>query len=98
MRCNSHYRYFTENYLIYVNIISINVYVCVYDLGRQDRCQAAKDALNALVPVTVEVAVPYDLHRYIIGQKGKDVREMMTTFDVNIKSTHFYNFIGSIGR
>lgn len=72
--------------------------MCVYDLGRQDRCQAAKDALNALVPVTVEVAVPYDLHRYIIGQKGKDVREMMTTFDVNIKSTHFYNLIGSIGR
>ncbi|EFX88840.1 hypothetical protein DAPPUDRAFT_234231 [Daphnia pulex] len=53
--------------------------------GRQDRCQAAKDALIALVPVTAEVAVPYDLHRYIIGQKGKDVREMMTTFDVNIK-------------
>ena len=39
----------------------------------------------ALVPVTEEVPVPFDLHRFIIGQKGKDVREMMTTFDVNIK-------------
>lgn len=39
----------------------------------------------ALVPVTAEVSVPFDLHRFIIGQKGKDVREMMTTFDVNIK-------------
>lgn len=28
--------------------------------------------------------VPYDLHRYIIGQKGKDVRSMMEEFDVNI--------------
>lgn len=55
-------------------------------LGRQDRCEAAKNALIALVPITVEVSVPYDLHRYIIGQKGKDVREMMTTYDVNIKS------------
>ncbi|XP_057372624.1 vigilin-like [Daphnia carinata] len=53
--------------------------------GRQDRCEAAKNALIALVPITVEVSVPYDLHRYIIGQKGKDVREMMTTHDVNIK-------------
>jgi hypothetical protein len=48
--------------------------------------------LTALVPVTAEVAVPYDLHRYIIGQKGKDVREMMTTFDVNIKSKYNDNF------
>lgn len=28
--------------------------------------------------------VPYDLHRFIIGQKGKDVRSMMEQFDVNI--------------
>lgn len=55
-------------------------------LGRQDKCEAAKTALEALVPITIEVTVPYDLHRYIIGHKGKDVREMMTTFDVNIKS------------
>lgn len=68
------------------------MFVCVFYLGRQDRCQAAKDALIALVPVTAEVAVPYDLHRYIIGQKGKDVREMMTTFDVNIKSKYNDNF------
>ena len=39
----------------------------------------------ALVPVTAEVNVPVDLHRFIIGMKGKDVREMMTTYDVNIK-------------
>lgn len=58
------------------------------DSGRQDKCEAAKNALMALVPVTIEVAVPFDLHRFIIGQKGKDVREMMTAFDVNIKSNN----------
>jgi len=53
--------------------------------GRNEKCEAAKAALIALVPVTVEVCVPVDLHRFIIGMKGKDVREMMTTYDVNIK-------------
>jgi len=53
--------------------------------GRADKCDGAKAALLALVPVTAEVNVPVDLHRFIIGMKGKDVREMMTTYDVNIK-------------
>lgn len=64
-----------------------------YSSGRHDKCEAAKLALMALVPITIEVPVPYDLHRFIIGQKGKDVREMMTTFDVNIKSkSHTFRF------
>jgi len=53
--------------------------------GRQDRCDAAKAALFALIPVVAEVPVPYDLHKFIIGAKGKEVRELMTTHDVNIK-------------
>lgn len=28
--------------------------------------------------------MPFDLHRSIIGQKGRDVRELMTTYDVHI--------------
>lgn len=28
--------------------------------------------------------VPFDLHRSIIGQKGRDVRELMNTYDVHI--------------
>ena len=28
--------------------------------------------------------MPYDFHRFIIGQKGRDVRKMMQDFDVNI--------------
>lgn len=42
-----------------------------------------------MIPVTVEVSVPFDLHRFIIGQKGKDVREMMNAHDVNIKGFIF---------
>ena len=56
-------------------------------VGRQDKCEAAKEALMALIPISIEVSVPYDLHRFIIGQKGKDVREMMNTYDVNIKGS-----------
>ncbi|XP_066565203.1 high density lipoprotein binding protein a isoform X1 [Amia ocellicauda] len=53
--------------------------------GRKERCEAAVEALKALVPVTVEVEVPFDLHRYIIGQKGSGIRKMMDDYEVNIQ-------------
>ena len=31
-----------------------------------------------------EVNIAYELHRYIIGAKGRDVRRLMDEFDVNI--------------
>ena len=40
--------------------------------------------LQALVPITKEVIVPLDLHRFIIGQRGREVRQMMDDHDVNI--------------
>lgn len=40
-------------------------------------------SLQALVPVTIEVEVPFDLHRYIIGQKGSGIRKMMDEFEVS---------------
>ncbi|XP_037085913.1 vigilin-like [Pollicipes pollicipes] len=52
--------------------------------GPEANCLKAKAALLELVPVTIEVEVPFDYHRFIIGQKGKGVREMMKNFDVNI--------------
>jgi len=52
--------------------------------GKAENCQAAKEALLALVPITEEVPVPFEFHRFIIGQKGRDVRKMMDEFDVNI--------------
>ncbi|XP_038572666.1 high density lipoprotein binding protein a isoform X2 [Micropterus salmoides] len=53
--------------------------------GRKERCDAAVEALKALVPVTTEVEVPFELHRYIIGQKGNGIRKMMDEFEVNIQ-------------
>ncbi|KAG8181791.1 hypothetical protein JTE90_000083 [Oedothorax gibbosus] len=52
--------------------------------GKQEDCDAACQALLDLVPVSESVEVPYDLHRFIIGQKGRDVRSMMEKFDVSI--------------
>merc|ERR1719431_1456805 len=53
--------------------------------GKLANCEAASQALLELVPITAEVAVPYEFHRFIIGQKGMGVREMMNTYDVNIR-------------
>ncbi|XP_042234128.1 vigilin-like [Homarus americanus] len=54
-------------------------------VGKKDRCEGARDALLNLVPVTVEENVAFRHHRFIIGQKGENVRSMMTDFDVNIQ-------------
>lgn len=53
--------------------------------GSAEACEAAKTALLDLVPITVEVTVPYKFHRFIIGQRGQSVRALMNTHDVNIQ-------------
>lgn len=53
--------------------------------GKKENCESAKQALLNLVPVTEEIQVAFDLHRSIIGQRGKDVRELMNKFDVHIE-------------
>ncbi|XP_016312403.1 vigilin-like [Sinocyclocheilus anshuiensis] len=52
--------------------------------GQAEKCELARAALLALVPVTIDVEVSYDLHRYIIGQKGAGIRKMMEDYEVNI--------------
>ncbi|XP_060527573.1 vigilin isoform X2 [Cylas formicarius] len=52
--------------------------------GKESNCLEAKQALLDLVPVTINVDVPYDMHRSIIGTKGRDVKELMDRFDVHI--------------
>jgi len=52
--------------------------------GHRDRCEEAKAALMALVPIAVPVEIPFENHRYIIGQKGAGIRKMMDEYDVNI--------------
>jgi polyribonucleotide nucleotidyltransferase len=53
--------------------------------GKTENCAKASQALLELVPITAEVSVPFEFHRFIIGQKGNGVREMMNRFDVNIR-------------
>lgn len=36
------------------------------------------------MPITIDVDVPYDFHRSIIGYKGRDVKELMDNYDVHI--------------
>lgn len=52
--------------------------------GKEGNCLQAKQALLDLVPITISVDVPYDLHRSIIGTKGRDVKDLMDRFDVHI--------------
>ncbi|KAJ8954741.1 hypothetical protein NQ318_011436 [Aromia moschata] len=52
--------------------------------GKEANCLQAKQALLDLVPVTINVDVPFDLHRSIIGQKGRVVKELMDSYDVHI--------------
>ncbi|CAK1581897.1 unnamed protein product [Parnassius mnemosyne] len=49
--------------------------------GRPENCEAAKKALLEQVPITIDVEVPFDLHRLLAGQKR---RELMQTYDVHI--------------
>jgi len=53
--------------------------------GKKADCEAACEALTQLVPIKADVSVPHEFHRFIIGQKGTGVREMMNMYDVNIK-------------
>merc|ERR1712241_911919 len=53
--------------------------------GKRDNCEKAAQALLELVPIAAEVSVPFEFHRFIIGQKGNGVREMMNRYDVNIR-------------
>nr|XP_022901402.1 vigilin [Onthophagus taurus] len=52
--------------------------------GKEENCLKAKQALLDLMPITIDVDVPFELHRSIIGQKGRDVKELMDTYDVHI--------------
>lgn len=52
--------------------------------GKEENCLKAKQALLDLVPITINVDVPFDLHRSIIGQKGRDVKDLMDRYDVHI--------------
>merc|ERR1712117_137706 len=53
--------------------------------GRKENCEDAVAALKALVPINIEVDVPFEFHRFIIGRGGENVRQLMNKHGVNIK-------------
>lgn len=38
------------------------------------------------MPITEDVEVSYELHRYIIGQKGSGIRKMMEEYEVSLRA------------
>ena len=41
--------------------------------GRDTKCEAAKEALLALIPISKTILVPTDMHRGLIGKQGQEV-------------------------
>ncbi len=37
-----------------------------------------------LIPITEEIAIPFEFHRFIVGQRGRWIRGLMDDHDVNI--------------
>lgn len=56
----------------------------IYITGNKHKCEAAKQALLESVPIAEEVDVPFKFHRYLIGQKGEEIRRFMKTYEVNV--------------
>jgi len=52
--------------------------------GRPENCEGAKEALLNQVPIILEVDIPFQMHRHVVGQHGKGVRELMKVHDVHI--------------
>jgi hypothetical protein len=52
--------------------------------GRDTKCEEAKQALLALIPISKSMTVPAEYHSSLIGRKGESVRELMSTFAVRI--------------
>lgn len=67
-----------------VNVEPIRQCDVIKITGKEENCLQAKQALQDLVPITINVDVPFDLHRSIIGTKGRDVKDLMDRYDVHI--------------
>uniref|UniRef100_A0A8C6DFQ7 Vigilin n=1 Tax=Moschus moschiferus TaxID=68415 RepID=A0A8C6DFQ7_MOSMO len=57
----------------------------VFISGQKEKCEAAFEALKTLIPVTAEVNVPFDLHRYLTGQKKSRIHKIMDECEVKIQ-------------
>lgn len=55
----------------------------IYITGKKENCEGARDAFLALVPLTMEVELPNEFHRLLIGQNGQFLRELMKKYMVS---------------
>ena len=49
----------------------MNVSDIIHVTGRPENCERAKEALLDQVPVVVEVDIPFEMHRIIIGKPNR---------------------------
>lgn len=62
------------------------LHVCFLPLPHSFPQRQTRFLRQALVPITEDVEVSYELHRYIIGQKGSGIRKMMEEYEVSSHS------------
>jgi hypothetical protein len=53
--------------------------------GQPEAVAQAKAALQALVPITRVISIPFKLHGHIIGAGGRGIREIIDECDINVK-------------
>ena len=52
--------------------------------GKSKNCAEASQALLELVPITAEVSVPFEFHRFIIGKGGANIRRIRDETDTRV--------------
>uniref|UniRef100_A0AC35TXN0 Vigilin n=1 Tax=Rhabditophanes sp. KR3021 TaxID=114890 RepID=A0AC35TXN0_9BILA len=67
-----------------VNEEGKNIANIVTIIGRDYKCEAAKNALLALVPIVKEFSVDKINHSALIGRGGEGIRALQQTYNVNI--------------
>ncbi|XP_065210627.1 vigilin-like isoform X2 [Planococcus citri] len=56
----------------------------VYITGKPENCESAKQSLLDIVPITLELNIPYGYHGSIIGPSGKHIRDIINEHDVQV--------------
>jgi len=54
-------------------------------VGRPENCEQARIALLDLIPISLEVEIPFEYHRMLIGKSGENIKSIMDEFDVNVQ-------------
>lgn len=54
-------------------------------VGRPENCEAAKADLLELIPISKNMEIPFEYHRFIIGKAGESIKKLMDEFDCNVQ-------------